>query len=334
MSPTKIEWCSYTNEDGVFVQGYSCNFWWGCEKVSPACTHCYARCRHLSAWRNLRGKDKPRRFIKSAVNEALKLNAKAEKEGVRYKVFTNSMADFFEEDHGQPIVDHKGNQIFLVQPSDANNWSKWQVETETADYSTPAHLGSLRELAFETIDKTPHLDWLVLTKRPENIMEMWPKPMNNALSPNRTKRENVWLGTTVENQEFADQRIPDLLKCRDLSPVLFLSCEPLLGPVDLSHRDGGRLQQNWNYLTGSHISEMWDGGMGVVSRSPKSIDWVICGGESGHKARPMHPDWARSLRDQCVAAGVPYFFKQWGEKAAGRLLDGQEWNQIPEVQNA
>jgi protein gp37 len=112
---------------------------------------------------------------------------------------------------------------------------------------------------------------------------------------------NVWLGTSVEDQRWADIRIPQLL----LTPaaVRFLSCEPLLGPVDL-----------WAYL------EL--GG----------IDWVIVGGESGHGARPMNPAWARSLRDQCRDAGVAFFFKQWGgrtPKSGGRVLDGRTWDQMP-----
>ena len=108
---------------------------------------------------------------------------------------------------------------------------------------------------------------------------------------------NVWLGVSVENQEAADERIPDLLAIP--AAVRFLSCEPLLGPIDL-----GR----WLKPGGA------EGGR----------SWVIAGGESGPGARPMHPDWARGLRDQCTSAGVPFFFKQWGEWLAGRWQDGQE----------
>jgi protein gp37 len=109
---------------------------------------------------------------------------------------------------------------------------------------------------------------------------------------------NVWLGTTVEDQQRADERIPHL----STTPAVkrFLSCEPMLGPV---------------------VPDL------------RGIDWVICGGESGPGARPMHPDWARGLRDQCKAAGVAFFFKQWGgadKKAAGRELDGREWSEMPE----
>ncbi len=114
---------------------------------------------------------------------------------------------------------------------------------------------------------------------------------------------NVWLGVSVENQEWADIRIPDLLATP--SAVRFVSCEPLLGPIDLA-------LVNFN---GGQFDALRGGDVGVsshVEHWPK-LAWVIVGGESGPKARPMHPNWARSLRDQCVEAGVPFFFKQWGE---------------------
>lgn len=148
---------------------------------------------------------------------------------------------------------------------------------------------------FIMIDQTPYLDWLLLTKRPEHIMYVLRSEFNSASFPS-----NVWLGTSVENQAAADKRVPELLNAP--ATVRFLSCEPLLGPVDLSQ---------WLHR----------------------ISWVIVGGESGTQARPMDPDWARSLRDQCQAAGVPFLFKQWGgrnKKAAGRELDGRTWDEIPQ----
>jgi protein gp37 len=172
-------------------------------------------------------------------------------------------------------------------------------------------------------------------------------------------RSNVWLGTSVENQEYADKRIPELLKCRDLSPVLFLSCEPLLGPVDLN-ADGGWLvpweksdgvcgPDAWNEMfvcANNHSAKRYlksekhgrniclqSGCEATVYPAKPGIDWVIAGGESGPEARPTDPEWFRSLRDQCQTAGVPFLFKQWGEFGehleqrvgkvrAGRSLDG------------
>src|SRR5690349_5916790 len=127
-------------------------------------------------------------------------------------------------------------------------------------------LDAPRERIWKLVAETPNLDWLLLTKRPHRVRhltpwgDMWPR--------------NVWLGTTVENQRWAEKRVPELLA--HPAAVHFLSCEPLLGPVDLA---------------------AW---MPAAGRE-RSIGWVIAGGESGHRARPMNPDWARSLRDQCQA---------------------------------
>ncbi len=212
-------------------------------------------------------------------------------------------------------------------------------------------MNDVRKRLFELIDQTPNLDWLMLTKRPENIWKMWPRkrdahPSRQHMQGEHCYRDNVWIGTTAENQEQANKRIPELLKCRDLSPVLFLSCEPLLGPIDLR-------SALW-------LEDQYFGLRNVYPHQKRPIDWVIVGGESGNEARPMHPQWARQLRDQCQAAGVAMHFKQWGEfgpaetalpkqienavyhvcergervfrvgkKAAGRLLDGREWNELP-----
>jgi protein gp37 len=153
---------------------------------------------------------------------------------------------------------------------------------------------------FRTMRTTPHHTYQVLTKRPgrmSSLLTRWQAPSKLA---DLVGLPNVWLGTSVENQRWAGVRIPKLIETP--AAVRFLSCEPLLGPVDL----GPALPQ---------------------------LDWVIVGGESGPGRRPMDPDWARSLRDQCEAAGVPYFFKQWGgrtPKAGGRELDGRTWDEMPE----
>lgn len=119
--------------------------------------------------------------------------------------------------------------------------------------------------------------------------------------------QNVWLGVSVEDQKHADERIPFLLATP--AKVRFLSCEPLLGPVDLREMRPDGIQFKLDALTGrgEHL-------LGAKGQTGK-IDWIICGGESGKGTRPMHPDWARSLRDQCKAAGVAFHFKQWGEWA-------------------
>ncbi|AHE33808.1 phage Gp37/Gp68 family protein [Burkholderia pseudomallei] len=145
---------------------------------------------------------------------------------------------------------------------------------------------------FRLIGDTQNLDWLLLTKRIGNAAAMLCEIGLDRLP------DNVWLGATIVNQEEADRDIPKLLAVP--ARVRFLSMEPLLGPVDLV--SSGAL---WSDMNGNIVD--------APSRGLRGIDWVIAGGESGPGARPMHPDWARSLRDQCAAASVPFLFKQWGE---------------------
>ena len=178
-----------------------------------------------------------------------------------------------------------------------------------------------RNRLWNLINETPNLDWLLLTKRIELVNDMvpwkdeWP--------------ENVWIGATVENQKYANSRLPELAKIK--AKTKFLSCEPLLSQLDIT-----------NFV--------------------ENIDWVIAGGESGSNSRPMNPQWLRSLRDQCNYSNIAFHFKQWGnwfpmdssteinykrkkvitvdgnilmanvgKKVAGRLLDGKEWNGFPHV---
>lgn len=157
---------------------------------------------------------------------------------------------------------------------------------------------------FDLIQATPNLDWLLLTKRIGKVREMVKEAHGDRLDIEHMGTswlpDNVWLGATIVNQEEADRDIPKLLATP--ARVRFLSMEPLLGSVDLR-------------LEARNDIARWDGqGRDLPLRR---IDWVIAGGESGPHARPMHPDWARSLRDQCAAARVPFLFKQWGEWAPG-----------------
>jgi len=186
---------------------------------------------------------------------------------------------------------------------------------------------------FRLIEATPNLDWLLLTKRIGNAHQMIGEALitmsgNTSLLPS-WPWPNVWIGASIVNQVDADRDIPKLLALP--ARVRFLSMEPLLGPVDLRQ---------------AHVAPI---------RLPR-VDWVIVGGESGAGARPMHPDWARGLRDQCAAAGVPFLFKQWGEwapigqrrsilgctlhdmervgkKAAGRQLDGVQHDGYPSAKS-
>lgn len=329
---TKIEWATHTF-----------NPWRGCAHkhdegvLHEACRHCYAaqmaprNPKTLGVW----GPEGTR--IKAAPNnvEQVRLwDRNAARDGVRARVFCASLADVFEDWQG-PIHDHKGGQLYLSP----GNPTRVLADDEDGDCS-PNYgdawltMDDLRSDLFELIDATPNLDWLLLTKRPENVRAMWEWSPAGALAFRGTRhRRNVWLGTSISDQRTADRYIPELLKMRDLVPVLFLSVEPLLEAIDL-----GRLV---HFHPGYSSPEFQRSAMGR-----KHIDWVIVGGESGPHARPMHPAWVRSLRDQCQAAGVPFFFKQWGEwgpegatnpptlrrvgkRAAGRVLDGRQWSEVP-----
>lgn len=274
------------------------NPWVGCSKVSAGCANCYAEEMMDKRYGRAQWGDNGTRVRTSDANwkKPLQWNKAAAAAGERHRVFCASLADVFE---------------------DRDELKSW------------------RDDLFRLILATPNLDWLLLTKRPENVRRMM--PFHNCELP----LPNVWIGTSVENQEQADKRIPELLMIP--AKVRFLSIEPLLGQVDL---------------------KLWQSEGLPIDAEPfreraDLLHWVIVGGESGRDARPMHPDWVRSIRDQCQAADVPFFFKQWGEfspyvkvvegntiidkeldgghvtrvgkHAAGRKLDGQIHDAVPEV---
>ena len=304
---TAISWC-----DSTF------NPWIGCTKVSPACDHCYAARQDAFRKWTPEGWGGPRRRTSDALWEKPgRWNAQefvecascgyrcelrhfhavdgpadwtmcpacsgADWHGARRRVFCASLADVFD------------NQV-------PDEW---------------------REDLFELIRTTPNLDWLLLTKRPQNIVRM--VRAHGAIAGNGTRYlpDNVRLGTTCEDQQRADINIPALLRTRaELGArSLFISIEPMLGPVDLTV--DGLVCSTACPWCADHGADPDTGAVEHCRRcewTGKSdewgIDWVICGGESGPQARPMHPDWVRSLRDQCAAASVPFHFKQWGEWAA------------------
>jgi protein gp37 len=286
------------------------NPWIGCTKVSPACDNCYAEKLAVNRLGVAWGPHaERRRTAESTWRQPLAWNRKAQREGKRARVFCASLADVFD------------NQV----PAEWRN-DLWDL-----------------------IKRTEHLDWLLLTKRPQNIRKMILDLPAGHWAEWGAGWPNVWLGTTVENQAEADRRIPHLLAVP--AARRFLSCEPLLGPVALHH-----IRMETKAGTGfadALRGEFYLPGCGSVSsqtftRQPR-IDWVIAGGESGPGARPLRIEWARSLRDQCAAAGVPFLWKQWGEfrpddpgggqtsmvrvgkKAAGRLLDGVQHDAVPHV---
>ena len=163
-----------------------------------------------------------------------------------------------------------------------------------------------RTRLFTLIERTLWLDWMLLTKRPDNVMDMIPIDWRPWLP------DNVWVGTSVEDQQRADERIPALLAIP--AQVRFLSCEPLIGPVDLQYVLGVERMDILESEPNPWGAEMF---ATMQGRLGGGLHWVIVGGESGPGARPMHPDWARTLRDQCEAAEVAFLFKQWGAWAPG-----------------
>lgn len=249
------------------------NPWVGCQKVSPGCDHCYAERLmdhrlHRVQW----GAGQPRKRT-SAANWRQPLLWEREHQafqlahGRRRRVFCASLSDVFDN---------------AVQES-------WRLDL------------------FWLILQTPHLDWLLLTKRIGIARGMLALTMCQ-LDPageHPAPLPNVWLGATICNQAEADRDIPKLLDTP--AAVRFLSIEPMLGDIRL----GSWLQRSPSaaFEAGRVTSDMPD----WTRIGSIAIDWVICGGESGPHARPMHPDWVRSLRDQCATAGVPFHFKQWGE---------------------
>ncbi len=273
------------------------NPWWGCTRVSPGCEHCYAETFAKRTGNDVWGKNNDRRFFGDKHwNEPLRWNKKAEAAGVRHRVFCASMADVFED----------------RRDLDAERARLWEL-----------------------IEATPWLDWQLLTKRPQNVLRLAADSWLSAWP------SNAWVGTTVEDQQRADERIPELLAVP--APVRFLSCEPMLGPVDI---------ERYLYLMGAGTTGPWSDGIGrwrttdgrgrrlasgpggqaVTSIPSSDVHWVICGGESGPKHRPLNVDHARSLRDQCEGAGVAFFFKQHGGRtptAGGDLLDGVQHKEFP-----
>lgn len=263
------------------------NPWIGCSKVSAGCAHCYAETLMDKRYGRVQWGDAGTRSRTSAAywRKPFAWNRKSVGER-RRRVFCASLADVFED--RTELIGWRGDLFNLIRA-------------------------------------TPALDWLLLTKRPENVLRMAEE-----------LPANIWIGTSVENQQAADQRIPKLMRIP--ASVRFVSAEPLLGPIDLSGFE-------------------------------QKPDWVIVGGESGPNARAMNPGWARLLHRQCRKFDIAFFFKQWGawrpatewesvdgnvdphdkgrfrisasrlatsdlmvrvgKKKAGRELDGEKWSEFP-----
>lgn len=288
MTKTKIEWA-----DTVW------NFVTGCTKVSSGCKNCYAE------------------------RMAIRLAGRA-----GYPVNDPFNVTLHQDKLFNPLFWKKPRRVFVNSMSDL-------FHNEISD--------GLILTAFAIMALTPQHTYMILTKRPKRMYEFLARDeivsvigamaedIIGTFQLDKTSEfsyplKNVWLGTSIENQSTADDRVPWVLRTPAI--VRFVSYEPALAPVNFE-----------NFIDDS----------GFVT-----LDWVIMGGESGPGARPMNPSWVRSVRDRCQAFGVPFFFKQWGEwkffanepgtsnpiyervgkKKAGRLFDGREWNEYPDVKTA
>ena len=324
----------------------------GCSLASPGCTNCYAM------------KQAHRVEIRRGLTQPSKGGM----------VWTGEVR-FAADQLLKPLVWKRPRRIF------------WNAHGDTFHPAVP---DEWIDQVVATAAETPQHIHMILTKRSDRMRDYFTRlperidawDCNAGLDFVALPLPNLWLGVSVEDQTRADERIPDLLATP--AAVRFISAEPLLGPIDLTRimeagaeecfhhvklepiSFEGRVctegRSSLNALTGHYWGEdlidgQWEGWVDY-HQSPgfgepgyhKPLDWVIVGGESGPGARPMHPDWARSLRDQCAAAGVPFHFKQWGEhawcekiegdpstltpyragkRASGRLLDGIEHNGVP-----
>lgn len=315
---SKIEWTDHTF-----------NPWIGCTKISPGCTNCYAAVDTFARRERAHGRElwglRAERHRTSEVYWQRPLAWNKQK-------WLECSACGWRGPEKEMILSGCGNEKCPKAECCTPTRQRVFCASMADVFEDNLELEEWRASLFAWIQATPNLDWLLLTKRPENVTNMIPYNWLKNFPP------NIWMGTSVENQKYADERLPYLVNIP--AKVRFISCEPLLSELKLNHEYDGQYVRNWLH--------------------PNGVNWVICGGESGPQARPMHPAWARSLRDQCQAAGVPFFFKQWGEyglgadiilqkpntpyvftqdmeipmwkagkKYNGRELDGREWSEMP-----
>lgn len=289
MSKSKIEWTERTWSPMT-----------GCTKVSEGCRNCYAEREVETRWsKNPKSVFFGRKFSDVRCHpDQLEKPLSWRKSQI---VFVCPRADLFHESVPFEFIDQifavmalANQHTFQVLTKRPKRMLEWFSRTEFEDHNN----GMREEIA----------RWKgVIESGREGVLEpAWEGTILSAKSI-PWPLPSIWLGVTVENQQAADERIPLLLQCP--AAVRWISVEPMVGAIDLRTIDIDGHRQIFP-LSGTTDCE--DSNGNPVSDIPR-IDWVVCGGESGKNARPMHPDWARSLRDQCTAADVPFMFKQWGE---------------------
>ena len=324
----------------------------GCSRVSEGCRHCYAE---GIAGRFGGGKETVYSDLTQIVNGRAVWTGKIKEtkklmEPLSWRspkrVFVNSMSDLFHEN----VTDEQRDRFFAVMVL------AWRHTYQILTKRPALMLAYMEGLAKEPGERLSaacenmHIEDETCCAV-ANIINGWSRwreapddgnPLNGKQP--RWPLPNVWLGVSVENQAAADERIPLLLQTP--AAVRFLSCEPMLGLVDLA--GWVKKSKDWKFFP-IECKHGYDGCPICDGEPEHPLDWIIAGGESGPGARPMHPDWARGLRDQCAAAGVPFFFKQWGDgignlpvssghiqagwtagiKKGGSKLDDREWKQFP-----
>lgn len=313
----------------------------GCSPVSPACDNCYA--------------------VRMATRLAANPKTALRYDGVVADGSWTGRVNLFPEVMEKALRRKRPTRFFVGSMTDLFH------------PNIPLHF---LDKIFAYMCVAPQHVFQILTKRPERMREYassmytvgWKRRLQMQLPPELQRSKvwrdcnspvaNVWLGVTAENQLQADKRIPALIETP--AAVRFVSVEPCLGEVHLEP-----------YLLSSYDKAAHDAQMTGEELRTDKLDWVICGGETGPGSRPMHPDWARSLREQCDTWGTPFFFKQWGgwgfaggdcthflhtngalrtmgqrgadgkgewpcarvgKKKAGHLLDGREWREFPKVE--
>lgn len=259
----------------------------GCTRVSEGCRHCYAE--RMAARFNQPGQW-GHGFAETIRTPARGVGGAVAREG-GFEARWTGRVELDDSKLDLPLRWKKPRRIFVNSTSDLFH--------ESLDDDA---IGSV----WRTMARCQHHTFQILTKRPERMRE-FTRRVGLGVRP----FHHVWLGVSVEDQETADERIPILLDTP--AAVRFISAEPLLGPVDLAHHLRGFNRDEMGLRDDPLAASLLSAGIesGHAWARP-ALHWVICGGESGPGARPMHPDWARGLRDQCAAAGVAFFMKQMG----------------------
>ena len=363
---TEIAWTWRTANDGTVVKGFTFNGWWGCTKASRGCARCYAKTlanRYGWGWG-------PHAMRKRAGADYWKKpgqwNTAATKLGVRPAVFAFSMADIFDtwtdtRDKAQILADMEAARVkarAYVGPNGQHSSAK-AIENRATEWSY-LDLTLERAKLWNAVEATPNLDWLLLTKRPEQYLTMTPPEWASGVP------SNVWIGTSTEDQAQANIRLVFLLAAQIHmgSPVAWISAEPLLGALDLTRLAyvdpvivarrlrasygqaeatamAERYHEYWKRYISSNTFVSWNA-------TETLLKWVITGGQSAgpdaealvEQKTPGMPlkgealGWLRGIRDACNASGVSFYHKQNGgpySKASGKTFDGREWCEVPSL---